>query len=168
MKWPAGRGRFRGDPGRNTPRPLSEIRAELPGALGSIVQRCIEKGAEDRFASAREVGEALRRVTREAATRETATTDSRTLDQQTTVTLALEAGAPRAEDGFWVAVLPFKYSGANAEVTALADGLTEDIVTGLSRFSYLKVIARSSTALLAKGAADIRSAGRELGARYVM
>jgi len=153
---------------RDAPRPLSEIRAELPGALRSIVQRCIEKRAEDRFASAREVGEALRRVTREAATRETATTDSRTLDQQTTVTLALEAGAPRAEDGFWVAVLPFKYSGANAEVTALADGLTEDIVTGLSRFSYLKVIARSSTLRYASEMVDVRSAGKQLGARYVL
>ena len=78
------------------------------------------------------------------------------------------SGAARAEEGFWVAVLPFKYSGSNADLTALADGLTEDIVTGLSRFSYLKVIARSSTARYASGAVDVRSAGTELGARFVM
>ena len=36
-------------------------------------------------------------------------------------------------------------SGADASLTALAEGLTEEIVTGLSRFSYLKVIARSAT-----------------------
>ena len=76
--------------------------------------------------------------------------------------------AARPEEGFWVAVLPFKYSGANADLTALADGLTEEIVTGLSRFSYLKVIARGSTARFKNEAADVRSAGRELGARYVM
>ena len=47
---------------------------------------------------------------------------------------------PRGQDeGFWVAVLPFKYSGANADVAALAEGLSEEIVTGLSRFSYLRV-----------------------------
>ena len=40
-------------------------------------------------------------------------------------------------------MLPFKYSGNNADLTALAEGLTEEIVTGLSRFSYLKVISRS-------------------------
>ena len=74
----------------------------------------------------------------------------------------------RAEQGFWVAVLPFRYSGGNNDLTALADGLTEEIITGLSRFSYLKVIARSSTARYANGSADVRSAGKELGARYVM
>jgi TolB-like protein/Tfp pilus assembly protein PilF len=79
-----------------------------------------------------------------------------------------DSGQVRAEEGFWVAVLPFKYSGANAELTALAEGLTEDIVTGLSRFSYLRVIARSSTPHLANQAVDVRSAGKELGARYVM
>ncbi len=79
-----------------------------------------------------------------------------------------DSGQVRAEEGFWVAVLPFKYGGANAELTALAEGLTEDIVTGLSRFSYLRVIARSSTSHLANQAVDVRSAGKELGARYVM
>lgn len=78
------------------------------------------------------------------------------------------SGAFRAGDGFWVAVLPFKYAGSNADLTALADGLTEDIVTGLSRFSYLRVIARSSTSRFAQEGVDVRSAGKELGARYVM
>ena len=74
----------------------------------------------------------------------------------------------RREEGFWIAVLPFKYSGSNADLTALAEGLTEDIVTGLSRFSYLKVIARSSPSRFATDSLDVRSAGKELGARYVM
>src|SRR6476619_5108758 len=77
-------------------------------------------------------------------------------------------GAVRADEGFWVAVLPFKYSGTNADLTALADGMTEEIVTGLSRFSYLRVIALGSTARYANQAVDIRSAGKELGARYVI
>ncbi len=71
------------------------------------------------------------------------------------------SGPVRADEGFWVAVLPFKYGGTDASLTALADGLTEEIVTGLSRFSYLRVISRSATV-------DSRSAGKELGARYVM
>jgi TolB-like protein len=153
---------------RDNPRPLEQVRAELPGALGRVVQRCLEKRVEDRFATAREVGEALRRLPRETAAPDAATTDSSPLDKQTTVALAAEPGAARAEDGFWVAVLPFKYSGANPEVTALADGLTEDIITGLSRFSYLKVIARSSTLRYASELVDVRSAGKQLGARYVL
>ena len=81
---------------------------------------------------------------------------------------AADSGIARAEEGFWVAVLPFKYAGANADITALADGLSADIVTGLSRFSYLKVIARSSTSRYVNEAVDVRAAGRDLGARYVM
>jgi len=79
-----------------------------------------------------------------------------------------QSGAARADEGFWVAVLPFKYGGANSDLTALADGLTEEIVTGLSRFSYLRVIARSSTLRYADESVDVRSAGKDLGARYAM
>jgi TolB-like protein len=50
----------------------------------------------------------------------------------------------------------------------LAEGLTDDVITGLSRFSYLKVIARSSTARYAREAVDVRTAANELGSRYVM
>src|SRR6185436_19809008 len=72
-----------------------------------------------------------------------------------------DSGQARAEEGFWVAVLPFQSGGGDASVTDLAEGLTQEIVTGLSRFSYLRVISRSS-------ATDAQSAGKELGARYVM
>ena len=80
-----------------------------------------------------------------------------------------DSGPPAQTDGFWVAVLPFKYSGANADLAALAEGLTEDIVTGLSRFSYLRVIARGSTSRnISSESGDVRATGKELGARYVM
>jgi TolB-like protein/cytochrome c-type biogenesis protein CcmH/NrfG len=81
---------------------------------------------------------------------------------------AVAIDAARPEEGFWVAVLPFKYSGANADLSTLAEGLTEDIVTGLSRFSYLRVIARSSTSRYANESMDERVAGKVLGARYVL
>ena len=78
------------------------------------------------------------------------------------------SGAVRADEGFWVAVLPFSYKGPSAEVTALAEGLSEEIVTGFSRFSYLRVISRGSTARYADAAVDGRQVGREIGARYVL
>ena len=82
--------------------------------------------------------------------------------------LPSDSGAARADEGFWVAVLPFRYGGGNADLTALADGLTEDIVTGMLRFSYLRVIARGSTAKYSSESGDVRAIGKELGARYVM
>jgi len=45
-------------------------------------------------------------------------------------TITSDASA-RREEGFWVAVLPFKYPGANTDLSALAQALSEDIVTGL-------------------------------------
>ena len=84
-----------------------------------------------------------------------------------TASAAADSSA-RREEGFWVAVLPFKYSGGNADLAALTEGITEEIVTGLSRFSYLKVISRSSTSRYASESVDVRSAGKELGARYVI
>jgi TolB-like protein/Tfp pilus assembly protein PilF len=78
------------------------------------------------------------------------------------------SGQARADEGFWVAVLPFTASGSSPALAALADGLSESIVTGLSRFSYLRVIARSSTMRYAGEAVDVRAVGQQLGARYVM
>ena len=78
------------------------------------------------------------------------------------------SGPVEAGKGFWIAVLPFAHRGADPTVETLADGLTEEIVTGLSRFSYLRVIARSSTARYADAPSDVRAVGRQLGARYVM
>ncbi len=85
---------------------------------------------------------------------------------------ATTSGAVRAalreDESFWVAVLPFKYAGTSAELKALADGLSEEVGTGLSRFSYLRVIARGSTAKYSSESGDVRATAKELGARYVM
>jgi len=92
-------------------------------------------------------------------------------DEEPTATSSAPAPASvetRADEGFWVAVLPFKFSGSNTEVATLAEGLSEEIVTGLSRFSYLRVISRSSTLRYANQTDDVRAVGKTLGARYVM
>jgi len=81
---------------------------------------------------------------------------------------ATDSGASRAEEGFWVAALPFQYTGRNEDLKELAKGLWDEVITGLSRFSYLRVIARGSTAKYASESGDVRAIGKELGARYVM
>ena len=57
---------------------------------------------------------------------------------------------------------------ATRDLAALADGLTDDTITGLSKFSYLRVIARSSSSRYSGQSVDVRTAGKELNARYVM
>ncbi len=81
---------------------------------------------------------------------------------------AVDSGTARSDEGFWVAVLPFKYKGSEPGLEAFAEGLTEEIIAGLSRFSYLRVIARGSSAKYLSESGDARAVGKELGARYVM
>jgi TolB-like protein/Tfp pilus assembly protein PilF len=163
---------FRGDTGaelsaailRDAPPALEEARSDLPEGLRRVISCCLQKNADDRFPTAREAAEALRDLSSGPAS----ITPTLTQARPTGATNAPSTGARRREEGFWVAVLPFKHSGSNADLTALAEGLSEEIVTGLSRFSYLRVIARSSTSRYAGEAVDVRSVGKELGARYVM
>jgi len=74
--------------------------------------------------------------------------------------------ARRGED-LWVAVLPIKSSG-DAEMESFANGLGEEITTGLSRFRYLSVVASASAARLREETGDERTLGAKLGARYVL
>ena len=73
----------------------------------------------------------------------------------------------RREQGFWTAVLPFQFSG-DPEIAAFAEGLTEEIVTGLSRFPYLRVIARDAVGTCHLESEAVRRIGNELGARYLI
>jgi adenylate cyclase len=67
-----------------------------------------------------------------------------------------------------VAVLPFANLGGDLQQDYFSDGMTEDIITELARFSELLVIARNSSFQYKGEAVDIRQVGRELGARYVL
>jgi TolB-like protein/class 3 adenylate cyclase len=67
-----------------------------------------------------------------------------------------------------IAVLPFENMSGDPEQAYFVDGLVEDIITGLSRFKSLFVIARNSTFAYKGKSPDIRQVGRELGVRYVL
>jgi TolB-like protein/class 3 adenylate cyclase/tetratricopeptide (TPR) repeat protein len=67
-----------------------------------------------------------------------------------------------------IAVLPFANMSGDAEQEYFADGMVEDIITGLSRMTWLFVIARNSSFTYKGKAVDIKQVGRELGVRYVL
>jgi TolB-like protein len=67
-----------------------------------------------------------------------------------------------------VAVLPFENLSRDPDQEFFSDGLTEDIITALSRFRDLFVIARNSTFRYKGQAVDVRQLNKELGARYVL
>jgi len=67
-----------------------------------------------------------------------------------------------------IAVVPFTSSGGDPDRESFSDGLTEDIITELSRYRALTVIACSSTTLCKDPEVDIREVGTALETRYVL
>lgn len=67
-----------------------------------------------------------------------------------------------------IAVLPFQNMSGDTEQDYFTDGMVEDIITALSRFRHLFVIARNSSFTYKGRAVDIKQVGRELGVRYVL
>ena len=67
-----------------------------------------------------------------------------------------------------IAVLPFQNMSGDPDQEYFADGMAEDILTGLSRHRWLFVIARNSSFTYKGRAVDVRQVGRELGVRYVL
>jgi adenylate cyclase len=65
-------------------------------------------------------------------------------------------------------VLPFENMSGDPEQEYFADGMVEEIITALSRFKWLFVIARNSSFTFKGKAVDVKRVGRELGVRYVL
>ena len=83
----------------------------------------------------------------------------------------LARAAPHDEEGGGrpsIAVLPFLNLTGDREQDYFADGMVEDLVTGLARIRWLSVVARSSTLVYKGAAVDVRRVGRELGVGYVL
>jgi len=153
----------------------------LPTDLAKIIDRMLAKELEARYATVADAisdlkslqkrieydSELQQTVLRSSAEAHTETIAAATASKSPNQT-AVDSASSRTDEGFWVAVLPFKYPGSNSELATLAEGLSEDVVTGLSRFPFLRVIARGSTSRFADASGDVRAIGIELGARYVI
>ncbi|SFP03493.1 TolB amino-terminal domain-containing protein [Mesorhizobium sp. NFR06] len=81
---------------------------------------------------------------------------------------ARTASAPSLPEKPSVAVLPFSNLSGDPQQDYFADGMVDDIITGLARIKWLFVIARHSTFAYRGRAVDVKQIGRELGVRYVL
>jgi len=79
-----------------------------------------------------------------------------------------EAPALPLPDRPSIAVLPFANMSDDPDQEHFADGISEDLITGLSRIRWLFVIARNSTFVYKGRAVDVKQVARELGVRYVL
>jgi adenylate cyclase len=67
-----------------------------------------------------------------------------------------------------IAVLPFENMSGDPEQEYFADGMVEEIITALSRFKWLFVIARNSSFTYKGKAVNVKQVGHELGVRYIL
>jgi TolB-like protein/class 3 adenylate cyclase len=88
---------------------------------------------------------------------------------------SLAPGAPRERESLplpptkpSIAVLPFDDLSANRDQEYFADGVAEEIITALSRFPRLFVVARNSSFAYRGRSLDVKQIGRELGVRYIL
>jgi eukaryotic-like serine/threonine-protein kinase len=108
---------------RDTPDPLTRLRADLPAELERIVTRCLEKDARSRFQSAGDVARELRVLQREL--------ERPTHEQGGEVIRSL-------------AVLPLDNVSRDPAQEYFADGMTEALISDLARLKALRVISRTS------------------------
>jgi TolB-like protein/class 3 adenylate cyclase/Tfp pilus assembly protein PilF len=93
------------------------------------------------------------------------------LAEHVSADLKVDAGAAKPESGPnrpSIAVLPFVNMSGDAEQEYFADGVSEDIITGLSKLRWFFVIARNSSFAYKGKAVDVKRVARELGVRYVL
>jgi len=148
----------------------ARLEAEAPPG-GIVVSRAIRDAVQGRLkADLHAMGEvALKNIDRpiRAFRVEWAVEDWPVVSEATASPMEL-APALTLPDKPSIAVLPFQNMSGDPEQEYFTDGMVEDIITGLSRFKALFVIARNSSFVYKGKAIDIRQVGRELGVRYVL
>jgi serine/threonine protein kinase/tetratricopeptide (TPR) repeat protein len=124
---------------------------EVPETFHRIVAHCLEKNPDDRFQSAKDLAFALRLVTDES--RRIRTPHRRSPGESALPSLA---------------VLPFVNRSPDPENEYFSDGMTEELISALSRVEGLRVASRTSVFAVKGRGQDIRELGRELGVTAVV
>jgi eukaryotic-like serine/threonine-protein kinase len=130
---------------------LSAVNAVAPSELGAVVAKCTERLPAKRFASATDVGMALRALLSGSSASSHPTTSSRARVR-----------------GKSLAVLPFANAGADSETEYLTNGITESIINSLSQLGGLRVVPRSLVFRYKGLQADPSTIGLALNARTIL
>jgi len=140
------------------PTPALRLNPGLPSELDRIVGKALEKDADLRYQSASELLSDLKRLKRDTDSgREAAARSGQSLEP---------AAAPVAEKS--VAVLYFENLSASKEDEYFRDGMTEDIITELSKISQLRVFPRAEMLAYRDKPVTAAQVGQEVGAAYVL
>ena len=162
----AGERPFRGDSSpalmssilKDHPKPIGQWRADIPGDVCRLIDRCLEKDPRDRIQTAAELLAELK--TQRRAWESGAGSSARPVLPDT----ALRA----AEPGASIAVLAFADMSAEKDQDWFCDGIAEEILNALSPLEGLRVAARTSAFSFKGKGADLRTIGEKLNVTTVL
>jgi TolB-like protein/Tfp pilus assembly protein PilF len=124
---------------------VSELRPDVPSSLEKIINRCLEKVADVRVQGAQMLADALRKLELNGA----------------------EPG-PTPAPAKSIAVLPFADISPEQDNKYFSDGLTEEIITNLSKLRTVRIISRTSVMHYERTGKPLRQIADELGVQYLL
>ncbi len=126
------------------PTPPSTIDKRIPQQFDSVILKMLEKEPERRYQHVQELIEKLNELKEE------------------------QKGITKEKKTKVIAVLPFENISQDEESNYFGDGLAEELIVNLSRLNDVKVVSRTTTMQYKRTKKDIKTIGKELGARYIM
>ena len=142
-----------------TPTPASKVNSRLPMAVENIIGKALEKDLDFRFQTAGELRADLKRLRRDLEATRRATSEKPAAVEHS-------SGSTAARKS--VAVLYFENQGGSKEDEYFRDGMTEDIITELSKMTQLQIYPRSEMLAFRDKPATAPQVGQQLGAAYVL
>lgn len=160
-----------------SPIPLRSLRPDAPLELERIINRCLDKNPGERYQHAEEIVAALKGISGTAPIISQRAGRSR-LPWIAAGTLFILAAAvtifflsskkDNAGEAKTIAVLPFSNMSGSTEDEYFSDGITEDILTQLSKIADLNVISRTSVMQYKGTKKTVREIGKELNAGFIL
>jgi serine/threonine protein kinase/Tfp pilus assembly protein PilF len=139
--------------------PATTLNSRLPPAIENILNKALEKDKDLRYQTAAELRADLKRVKRDLETHR------RAADKSDSGKVA-SAGAPATKKS--VAVLYFENQGGGKEDEYFRDGMTEDIITELSKITQLQIYPRSEMLAFRDKPTSAPQVGQQVGATFVL
>jgi non-specific serine/threonine protein kinase len=143
----------------STPVPAKELNARVPVALENILVKALDKDPDLRCQTAAELRTDLKRLSRDIESSRRPAAEKRVLDS------GAHAVAAKLKS---VAVLYFENQSGAKEDEYFRDGITEDIVTELSKIAQLEIFPRSEMLAFRDKPVTAQQVGQQLGAAYVL
>ena len=142
--------------------PATTLNSRLPIAMENIFNKALEKDKDLRYQTAAELRADLKRLKRDLETQRRSGADKSDSGKVASAVAAAEAAKKS------VAVLYFENQGGGKEDEYFRDGMTEDIITELSKIAQLQIYPRSEMLAFRDKPANAPQVGQQLGATFVL